>query len=97
MRLALQLPPNRNLPNQEEKTRLGGRQGESPLIILTIPLNSSPYLVLEKVKCFNRLVNAVIDTGAVVSVISPKFCRALDLERDKWEGPHIVLADDLRV
>lgn len=72
-------------------------RGNSTATILTIPLNSRSSLVLKEVECFNRFVTAIVDTGSGISVISPKFCKALELERGHWEGPHIVLADGLRV
>lgn len=61
-----------------------------------LPAAPSLNLVLQEVECFNRAVNAIIDTGAGISVISPKFCRSLNLEREKWKGPTIELADGLR-
>jgi hypothetical protein len=52
---------------------------------------------MKRVKCFGIDVETVIDTGAGISVISPKFCDKLPLKMGRWAGPKILIADGRHV
>lgn len=62
-----------------------------------MPKPFSPNLVTKFVKCFDTLVEAIIDTGSGLSVISPNLVKILHLTPIPWEGPNILLADRKRV
>jgi len=68
-------------------------------LIPNIPLcmlNSSK-LVTETVQCGNMVVKAVVGTGAVITVISPKLLTCTEFKLDSWYGPNIVMANGTTV
>ena len=50
-------------------------------------------LVLKTVQCKGQVVEAVIDTGAAVTVISPQLAETLVCSLAPWEGPKIIMAN----
>lgn len=72
-------------------------EGNSAAIIFNIPHPHNSELVFKTVECLDQSVKAVIDTGASISVISPNFCKKLNLIPNKWEGPKLLVAGELLV
>ena len=58
-----------------------------------MPLTFRHGLITKKVSCSNVEVNAVVDTGAGISVISPALRDRLQLQSSKWEGRFLLLAN----
>ncbi|KZR96455.1 Uncharacterized protein APZ42_009191, partial [Daphnia magna] len=50
-------------------------------------------LIREGVTCGTRQVIAVVDTGAALTVISPKLLRASQIVMRPWDGPRMVMAN----
>lgn len=59
-----------------------------------MPPNDCLNVVLTKVECQNRIIEAIVDTEAEISVISPETCKLLKLPvTPKWEGPFLIMAN----
>lgn len=71
--------------------------GRSTVIILNLPTSDNVDLDLKKVKCCDKEVETVIDTCAVISVISPTFCKILKLILSKWVAPNLSVAGNTLV
>lgn len=70
------------------------RRGATTAVTFAIPPPDRSCLVTEKVICYGNIVEAIIDTGAGISVISPGFARKLDGGKiNKWGGHPLLLAD----
>lgn len=68
--------------------------GDSTVIIFAMPPPDRLNLVFSKVICKNHHFEAIVDTGAGLSVISPEFCKFLNLVPKKgWEGPKLLTAN----
>ena len=68
--------------------------GDSTAIAFAMPPLDRTKLVFTSVKCRNRIFEAIVDTGAEISVISPKTCKLLNLNTtQKWDGPFLVMAN----
>lgn len=50
-------------------------------------------LITETVQCGNMMVKAVVDTGAVITVISPKLLACTNFQITEWEGPRVIMAN----
>lgn len=71
--------------------------GGTTAITLNIPPANRSNLVFTKVTCRNRTLEAIIDTGAEISVISPKACELLNINSlQNWEGPLLIMANGTR-
>ena len=57
-----------------------------------LTLNTSKFNT-ETVQCGDMIVKAVIDTGAVSTVISPKLLACTKFQMAAWEGPRIIMAN----
>ena len=57
-----------------------------------LTLNTSK-LITEIVQCGDMIVKAVVDTGAVIAVISPKLLACTKFQMTAWEGPRIIMAN----
>ena len=57
-----------------------------------LTLNTSK-LITETVQCGDMIVKAVVDTGAVITVISPKLLTCTKFQMTAWEGPRIIMAN----
>ncbi len=53
-------------------------------------------LVFKNVICGKYLVEAIIDTGSGITVVSPNLSKMLGIPLQPWEGPDILLADGQR-
>jgi len=60
-------------------------------------MSNSSKPVTETVQCGNMVVKAVVDTGAVITVISPKLLTCTEFKLDSWYGPNIVMANGTTV
>ena len=62
--------------------------GEATAITFVMPPLDRSNLVFTTVKCRGRFVEAIVDTGAEITIISPKCCKVLNVTPNpKWEGP----------
>jgi predicted aspartyl protease len=50
-------------------------------------------LITQTVQCGNMMVKAVVDTGAVITVISPKLLACTNFQITEWEGPRVIMAN----
>jgi hypothetical protein len=58
------------------------------------PPQNRSNLVFTKAVCKNHHFEAIVDTGAGISVISPEFCKFLKLvPKERWEGPKLLMAN----
>lgn len=70
------------------------KRGESTVVVFNMPPPDRSNLVFSKVICRNNHVEAIIDTGAGITVISPEFCKYLNLvPKKQWEGPKLLMAN----
>lgn len=59
-----------------------------------MPPHDRTNLVFATVKCRNRVIEAIVDTGAEISIISPQMCKILSVNAiQKWDGPLLVMAN----
>ena len=65
----------------------------NPIAVLLVKVRAAEGLVLKKVLCNEREVEAVIDTGAAVTVISPQLAQNLACSLAAWDGPKIIMAN----
>ena len=71
-----------------------GKGGDATAIAFTMPPIDGSKLVFTTVKCQNRMFEAIVDTGAEISVISPETCKLLKLSATQdWDGPLLVMAN----
>ncbi len=69
-------------------------KGGETTVMFTMPPAEKSHLVLAPVTCKNRVIEAVVDTSAGVTVISPELCKTLGLPlHKKWEGPLLLMAN----
>ena len=67
--------------------------GEATATLFTMPPTDRSNLVFTQVTCKNRIVEAIVDTGAGITVISPDLCKQLNFSLHKrWGGPHLLMA-----
>jgi transposase InsO family protein len=64
-----------------------------PVPVLFVRARAAEGLVFKKVSCNNRIIEAVIDTGAAVTVISPQLAESMGCTITNWDGPKIVMAN----
>ena len=69
------------------------KRGNATVPLLSLPHPDKTKLVFKDVLCSGFLVEAIIDTGAGITVISPKFSKMLTNPIRGWVGPGILLAD----
>lgn len=70
------------------------KRGESTVVVFNMPSPDRSNLVFSKVIYRNNHVEAIIDTGAGITVISPEFCKYLNLvPKKQWEGPKLLMAN----
>lgn len=60
---------------------------------MNILQSNSSNLVFCRTFCKNHLIDAIVDTGSGITVVSPSLCRELKLNSKPWTGPRISLAD----
>jgi hypothetical protein len=65
----------------------------NPIAVLLVKVRATEGLVLKKVLCNKQEVEAVIDTGAAVTVISPQLAQNLACSLAAWDGPKIIMAN----
>jgi len=53
-------------------------------------------LITEEVFCNGSPITAVIDTGAAISVMSPRAMSEIGLKLERWDGPGVTMANDQR-
>jgi hypothetical protein len=83
----------------QRQWRVNNLSFQKGALIANIPLcmlNSSK-LITETVQCGNMVVKAVVDTGAVIIVISPKLLTCTEFKLNSWYGPNIVMANGATV
>lgn len=69
-------------------------RGSSTAVLFTMPPQNRSNLVFTKAECKNNHFEAIVDTGAGISVISPEFCKFLKLvPKERWEGPKLLMAN----
>lgn len=88
------------LSEQDQRQwRVNNLSFQQEALIASIPLcmlNSSK-LITETVHCGSMVVKAVVDTGAVITVISPKLLKCTQFTLESWHGPNIVLVNGATV
>jgi predicted aspartyl protease len=57
-----------------------------------LTLNTSK-LITETIQCGDMIVKTVVDTGAVITVISLKLLACTKFQMTAWEGPRIIMAN----
>lgn len=72
------------------------KRGHTTEILFAIPHLDRTKLVLKDVICCKYLVEAIIDTGSGITVVSPTFSKLLNIPLQPWIGPDILLADGQR-
>lgn len=69
----------------------GGHTTGVPLLFLPPPDRTK--LVFKDVTCSGYLVEAIVDTGSGITVVSPKLSKLMNLPIRPWLGSGILLAD----
>ena len=89
-----EIRPRRGALEQRKKLNAVGKGGDATLFAFTMPPIDGSKLVFTTVKCQNRMFEAIVDTGAEISVISPETCKLLKLSATQdWDGPLLVMAN----
>ncbi len=68
------------------------RDGDIPLFYINLK-----NLITEEINCNGIQVTAIVDTGAVVTVIAPSLIQHLQLEIETWDGPSVILVNGQRI
>ena len=69
------------------------KRGNATVPLLSLPHPDKTKLIFKDVLCSGFLVEAIVATGAGITVISPKFSQMLTNPIREWVGPGILLAD----
>jgi hypothetical protein len=72
------------------------KRGNTTDALFVIPQLDRSKLVFKKVICGEYPVEAIIDTGSGITVVSPNFSKMLGIPLQPWVGPDILLADGQR-
>ncbi|KZS10306.1 Uncharacterized protein APZ42_025260 [Daphnia magna] len=83
-----QWPVNNLMVSQTQQNRTLEEQQGAPLLVLGMS-----KLIKEWVTCGTTQVMAIVDTGAAISVISPKLLAATAFIIQPWKGPNILMAN----
>ncbi len=90
---ALPLDSMSQVPGEMES---GRPEGDGSTLLSGIFRVDFDRLITEEVKCAGKPIKALIDTGAAISVISPKTVLELDLAVKPWNGPGVLMANGQR-
>ena len=71
--------------------------GHSAVFSLSVPLTTRHNFVLKKVSCYAQEVEAIIDTGAGISAISPELFRLLKKPSRNWDRGQLITVNNARV
>lgn len=79
---------------ERKKIEAVGKGGEATAINFVMPPVDRSNLVFTNVECSGRVVEAIVDTGAEITIISPECSKLLNVKvNPEWEGPALRMGN----